>query len=112
MAVYTHIDEQKLSSFLRRYNIGKPISFKGIAEGVENSNYFLETQLDHADQSILSRYILTIYEKRANPEDLPYFLNLMEHLAKNSIPSPLPILDTTGNALQTLSNKPAMEGSR
>jgi homoserine kinase type II len=107
MAVYTHIDEQKLTSFLKRYNIGTPVSFKGIAEGVENSNYFLETQLNDPVSASLSRYILTIYEKRANPEDLPYFLNIMEHLAKNSLPSPLPILDKTGDALQTLSGKPA-----
>lgn len=62
MAVYTHIDEQKLTSFLKRYNIGIPVSFKGIAEGVENSNYFLETQLNDPVPASLSRYILTIYE--------------------------------------------------
>ncbi|UTW54897.1 homoserine kinase [Kordiimonas sp. SCSIO 12610] len=104
MAVYTHIDEQLLSSFLEQYSIGTPVSFKGIAEGVENSNYFLETQNKNNE---FNRYILTIYEKRANPEDLPYFLNLMEHLAERSIPSPLPISDVNGEALQTLSGKPA-----
>jgi homoserine kinase type II len=104
MAVYTHIDEKTLSLFLERYDIGLPTSFKGIAEGVENSNYFLEAT--NEDQKA-ARYILTIYEKRANPADLPYFLAIMEHLATQSLPSPLPIQDKEKQALQTLSNKPA-----
>jgi homoserine kinase type II len=104
MAVYTHIDEHTLSSFLNRYDIGVPISFKGIAEGVENSNYFLETKTSQHD---ITKYILTIYEKRANPADLPYFLGIMEHLARKGIASPLPIADQNGNALQILSEKPA-----
>lgn len=99
MAVYTKVDDQTLNAFLANYDVGEAVSFKGIAEGVENSNYLLETTK--------SRYILTLYEKRANPEELPYFLNLMEHLEANGIPSPLPIRDKKGKALQTLAGKPA-----
>lgn len=99
MAVYTKVDDQTLNAFLANYDVGEAVSFKGIAEGVENSNYLLETTK--------GRYILTLYEKRANPEELPYFLNLMEHLEANGIPSPLPIRDKKGQALQTLAGKPA-----
>ena len=73
MAVYTEVSDQELATFLRGYDIGRAVSFKGIAEGVENSNYLL-----HTDQGA---FILTLYEKRVAPEDLPYFLGLMEHLA-------------------------------
>jgi len=99
MAVYTHVDDKTLATFLAGYDLGQATSFKGIAEGVENSNYFLETEK--------ARLVLTLYEKRANPNDLPYFLELMEHLAKAGIPSPLPVRDNQGNALQTLMNRPA-----
>lgn len=99
MAVYTHVDDRTLSAFLAKYDLGKPILFKGIAEGVENSNYLLETDK--------TRLILTLYEKRANPEDLPYFLNMMEHLADAGLPAPRPIRDNEGVALQTLKDRPA-----
>ena len=99
MAVYTHVDDRTLTAFLSNYDLGKPILFKGIAEGVENSNYLLETEK--------SRLILTLYEKRANPEDLPYFLNMMEHLADAGLPAPRPIRDRNGVALQTLKGRPA-----
>lgn len=99
MAVYTKVDDQTLSAFLEGYDVGEATSFKGIAEGVENSNYLLETTKD--------RFILTLYEKRANPEDLPYFLDMMEHLAQKGLPAPLPIRDKKGVALQTLAGRPA-----
>ena len=99
MAVYTQVDDQTLSEFLRKYDVGEAISFKGIAEGVENSNYLLETTKN--------RFILTLYEKRANPEDLPYFLDMMEHLADNGVNAPLPIRDKNGNSLQMLAGRPA-----
>ena len=99
MAVYTHVDDRTLSAFMGQYDLGQPILFKGIAEGVENSNYLLETEK--------SRLILTLYEKRANPEDLPYFLNMMEHLADAGLPAPRPIRDKNGIALQTLKERPA-----
>lgn len=99
MAVYTHVDDKTLVRFLAGYNLGQATSFKGIAEGVENSNYFLETEK--------ARLILTLYEKRTHPKDLPYFLDLMEHLARAGVPSPLPVRDNEGKALQTLNGKPA-----
>ncbi len=99
MAVYTQVDDYALNDFLAGYDVGEAISFKGIAEGVENSNYLLETTK--------GRYILTLYEKRANPADLPYFLNLMEHLAAGGLSSPLPVRDKEGQALQELAGRPA-----
>jgi len=99
MAVYTHVDSAILSGFLARYDVGEAVSFKGIAEGVENTNYLLETTK--------ARFILTLYEKRANPDDLPYFLGIMEHLAQKGLPAPLPIRDKKGNALQMLAGRPA-----
>ena len=97
MAVYTHVDDKQLSDYLSTYDIGTAISFKGIAEGSENSNYLLET-----DQA---RFILTLYERRANPADLPYFLDLMEHLADAGINAPRPVHDRAGAALKTLADR-------
>tara|TARA_R110002096_G_scaffold190444_6_gene371557 strand:- start:400 stop:1359 length:960 start_codon:yes stop_codon:yes gene_type:complete len=99
MAVYTQVDDLTLNAFLSKYDIGTATSFKGIAEGVENSNYLLATTK--------GQYILTLYEKRANPEDLPYFIDMMEHLASKGLSAPLPIRDKKGEALQTLAGKPA-----
>lgn len=99
MAVYTHIDAEMLEKFLLRYDIGSPLVFKGIAEGISNSNYFLQTDV--------SRYILTLYEMRANTKDLPYFLEVMHHLAEAGLPCPLPVEDKKGIALQKLAGKDA-----
>lgn len=99
MAVYTHIDSEMLEKFLKGYNIGSPLVFKGIAEGISNSNYFLQTDV--------ARYILTLYEMRANTKDLPYFLEVMRHLAKTGLPCPLPVEDKKGIALQKLAEKDA-----
>jgi homoserine kinase type II len=99
MAVYTQVDDQTLNAFLAGYDVGEATSFKGIAEGVENSNYLLETTR--------GRFILTLYEKRANPEDLPYFLNMMEHIAAGGVPTAVPVRDRKGTALQTLAGRPA-----
>lgn len=99
MAVYTHIDAEMLADFLKGYDIGSPLAFKGIAEGISNSNYFLQTDV--------ARYILTLYEMRANTHDLPYFLNVMHHLADAGLPCPLPVEDKKGIALQKLAGKDA-----
>lgn len=99
MAVYTHIDAEMLADFLKGYDIGSPLVFKGIAEGISNSNYFLQTDV--------ARYILTLYEMRANTHDLPYFLNVMHHLADAGLPCPLPVEDKKGIALQKLAGKDA-----
>ncbi len=80
MAVYTDVSDDDLAGFVARYDIGEPIAFKGIAEGVSNSNFFLQTTKD--------RYILTVYEARAPREDLPFFIGLMDHLAIAASPAP------------------------
>ena len=99
MAVYTEVSDYELERFLLDYNIGHAVSFKGIAEGVENSNFFLLTDK--------GSYILTLYEKRVASEDLPYFLSLIEHLAKQRIACPTPIHGTDGNVLRNLCKRPA-----
>lgn len=100
MAVYTTVTDEALAAFLADYELGMPLTFKGIAEGVENSNYYLETER--------GRYILTLFEKRANPEDLPYFIALKQHLAGKGFSCPEPILARDGKALRTLTERPAV----
>ena len=99
MAVYTEVSDQELEAFLADYDIGSAISFKGIAEGVENTNYVLTTER--------GQYMVTLYEKRVDPRDLPFFLGLMDHLAERGINCPRPIHARDGNALRTLAGKPA-----
>jgi len=99
MAVYTEVSNEDLERFVAEYDIGEITSIKGIAEGVENSNYLMQTRTD--------RFILTIYEKRVKPKDLPFFLGLMDHLAVAGIPCPTPIHGKDGQALRQLSGKPA-----
>lgn len=99
MAVYTEVTDEELERFLGTYDIGRPLSFKGIAEGVENSNYYL-----HADAG---SFILTLFEKRTKPEDLPFFLGLMEHAAEKGVACPRPVRDRSGNALGQLAWRPA-----
>ena len=83
MAVYTEVSDEDLKAFVADYDIGTVLSFKGIAEGVENTNYLMQTEQ--------GQFILTLYEKRVLPQDLPYFLNLMEFLAEAGIPCPTPL---------------------
>src|SRR6187399_742621 len=99
MAVYTDVSDEELESFITSYDIGALTSFKGIAEGVENSNYLVHTES--------GPYILTLYEKRVAREDLPYFLALMEHLASRGITCPLPVHDRAGRNLKELAGRPA-----
>ncbi len=99
MAVYTHIGTRELTEFVSSYDIGELLSCKGIAEGVENSNYLLQTGA--------GRFILTLYEKRVKPDDLPFFLALMQHLAAKNVACPLPVHDRNGDALRILAQKPA-----
>ncbi len=100
MAVYTNVSDDALASFLAEYELGEAVAFKGIAEGVENSNYYLETTV--------GRYILTLFEKRANPEDLPYFIALKQHLSEHGFSCPLPVAAKDGEALRTLAGRPAV----
>lgn len=99
MAVYTDVSAEDLTEFLKGYDLGTLVSFKGIAEGVENSNYLIETGG--------GRYILTLYEKRVRKEDLPFFLGLMGHLADRGINCPLPVKGHDGEALRMLAGRPA-----
>ena len=100
MAVYTQVSDAALGDFLSAYDIGEPRSFKGIAEGVENSNYYLETSTD--------KFILTLFEKRVNQKDLPYFIALKRHLAASGFPCPEPIAGKDGECLRTLEGRPAL----
>jgi homoserine kinase type II len=99
MAVYTEVPDGDLAQFVAEYAIGEPVSCKGIAEGVENSNFLLRTTT--------GTYILTLYEKRVKVEDLPFFIGLMQHLAKKGLSCPTPIADREGRALKTLCGRPA-----
>ncbi|MBV6633002.1 MAG: homoserine kinase [Alphaproteobacteria bacterium] len=99
MAVYTDVSDEALAEFFDQYDLGEVISCKGIAEGVENSNYLVVTTQ--------GPHILTLYEKRVNPSDLPFFLGLMEHLAARDFACPLPIAAKDGEALRELCGRPA-----
>lgn len=99
MAVYTDVSDEELDAFIASYAIGALTSFKGIAEGVENSNYLVHTES--------GPYILTLYEKRVAREDLPYFLALMQHLASRRISCPVPVKDREGRTLKELAGRPA-----
>jgi homoserine kinase type II len=99
MAVYTEVSDEELLAFVDEYDIGSVVSCKGIAEGVENSNYLLQTDR--------GSYILTIYEKRVNPAVLPFFVGLMEHLAGQGLLCPTPLHGRDGNSLRRLCGKPA-----
>ncbi|SIO16768.1 homoserine kinase [Sulfurivirga caldicuralii] len=98
MSVYTTITEDELSQFLTRYDLGTLRSFEGISEGIENTNYFVDTEA--------GRYVLTIFEQHSFDE-LPYFLNIMAFMAEHAIPTAHPIADREGNYLNRLHDKPA-----
>jgi homoserine kinase type II len=100
MAVYTEVTDEALAAFLADYDIGQARSLKGIAEGVENSNYMLETEA--------GRFILTLYEKRVNAADLPFFLALMAHMAAAGVSTPQPVKARDGEALRQLAGRPAV----
>ena len=99
MAVYTEVTDEALGTFLQEYELGSAIAFRGIAEGVENSNFSLRTTGGD--------FILTLYEKRVDPTELPWFLGLMEHLAGQGITCPLPVRGLDGAALRHLAGRPA-----
>lgn len=99
MAVYTEVTDDALAAFLVDYDIGTTVAFRGIAEGVENSNYSLRTTSGD--------FILTLYEKRVDPAELPWFLGLMEHLARRGVVCPQPVRGRDGEALRHLSGRHA-----
>lgn len=99
MAVYTDVTAEELADFIVPYGIGGLLSYKGIAEGVENSNFLVHTSKGH--------FFLTLYEKRVALDDLPYFLGLMTHLASRGIVCPEPVRSRTGETLGQLAGRPA-----
>src|SRR5215475_3605150 len=99
MAVYTDVSDVDLQKFLAGYNIGALLAYKGIAEGVENSNFLLHTSDGF--------FILTLYEKRVAEGDLPFFLGLMEHLAARGITCPQPVKNRHGGVLGKIASRPA-----
>ena len=99
MAVYTEVTDEALNAFLAEYALGGAVAFRGIAEGVENSNYQLRTTQGD--------FILTLYEKRVDPAELPWFLGLMEHLAARGITCPQPVRGSDGDSLRHLAGRPA-----
>lgn len=103
MAVYTDVAADDLADFLKQYDLGELLSYKGIAEGVENSNFLLHTSQGNKQAS----FILTLYEKRVAKNDLPFFLALMTHLAEHGVSCPLPVKARDGEALRELAGRPA-----
>jgi homoserine kinase type II len=99
MAVYTEVNDEELEAFIGDYGVGELLSFKGIAEGVENTNYIVHTST--------GPFILTLYEKRVARGDLPFFLNLMQHLSARGVPCPLPVANSGGAVLGELSGRAA-----
>jgi homoserine kinase type II len=99
MAVYTDVAAEELAAFLDGYDIGELLAYKGIAEGVENSNFLV-----HAGRG---NFILTLYEKRVAAADLPFFLGLMEHLASRGITCPQPVKNRSGTVLGKIAGRPA-----
>lgn len=99
MAVYTDVDDIELKAFVANHGLGDLVSFKGIAEGVENTNYFVVTTT--------GRYILTLYEQRVDRADLPFFLGLLDHLAANGIACPTPIKSASGEQVTELAGRAA-----
>ena len=99
MAVYTPVSDAELRDWLRRYSVGTLVGFEPVATGIENSNYFVVTTQ--------GRYFLTLFE-RLPAEALPFYLELMAHLARHGIPCPAPIADLSDHYLQVLNGKPAV----
>ena len=99
MAVYTKLSENELEVFFSKYNLGKLLNYKGIKEGIENTNYFVQTEK--------GKFILTLYEKRVEEKDLPFFINLMRNLFDKNFPSPKPIINNNGNYISEILEKKA-----
>ena len=99
MAVYTKLSEANLKIFFSKYNLGKLLNFKGIKDGIENTNYFIETEK--------GKFILTVYEKRVEEKDLPFFIGLMKNLFDKNFLSPEPIINKNGNYITEIAEKKA-----
>ncbi len=99
MAVYTKLSEKDLNEFFSKYDLGNIINYKGITEGIENTNYFIQTDK--------GKFILTLYEKRVDEKDLPFFIGLMRNLFDKKFPSPEPIINKNGNYITQIFKKKA-----
>ncbi|WP_321394295.1 homoserine kinase [Emcibacter sp.] len=99
MAVYTQVTAEEINEFIASYDVGEVVSFKGIAEGSENTNYYLQTTQ--------ASFILTLFEARVNPDDLPFYMGLMDHLNHKDIVCATPVRDRSGRNLTTLCGRPA-----
>ena len=97
MAVYTKLSKEELNDFFSKYNLGKLLSYKEIKEGIENTNYFIQTEKNN--------FILTLYEKRVDEKDLPFFIGLMKNLYDQKFPSPEPIINNNGNYISEVAKK-------
>jgi len=97
MAVYTKLSEKKLKEFFLNYSLGELLNYKEIKEGIENTNYFIQTEK--------GKFILTLYEKRVEEKDLPFFISLMKNLYDKKFPSPQPIINNNGNYISEISKK-------
>ena len=99
MAVYTKLSVNQLENFFSKYDLGKLIKHNEIKEGIENTNYFIQTEK--------GKFILTLYEKRVEESDLPFFIGLMKNLFDRNFPSPEPIINRNGNYISEIANKKA-----
>jgi len=99
MAIYTQLSENNLKEFFSKYNLGKIISYHGIKEGIENTNYFIQAEKN--------KFILTIYERRVDKKDLPFFIGLMKNLFNSNFPSPEPIINKNGSYITEILGKKA-----
>ena len=99
MAVYTKLNEDTLKEFFLKYNLGQLLNYEEIQEGIENTNYFIKTNK--------GKFILTLYEKRVEEKDLPFFMGLMRNLFDANFPSPEPIINKNGNYITEISGKKA-----
>ena len=99
MAVYTKLSENNLKDFFSKYKLGKLLNYKEIKEGIENTNYFIQTEK--------GKFILTVYEKRVEEKDLPFFISLMKNLFDKRFPSPEPIINKNGNYISNILEKKA-----
>ena len=99
MAVYTKLSKNELINFFSKYNLGKLLNYKEIKEGIENTNYFIKTES--------GKFILTVYEKRVDEKDLPFFIGLMKNLFDKDFPSPNPIINKNGNYISEVLKKKA-----
>jgi len=99
MAVYTKLSKNQLIDFFSKYDLGKLLNYKGIEEGIENTNYFIQTEK--------GQFILTLYEKRVEDKDLPFFISLMRNLYDNKFPSPEPLINKNGSYISQINGKKA-----